>query len=463
MKKLRALLLVVLALLVLLPYFLGFEIKNRYRGLLSQFEEAGYQLASHEYDQGFYHSQARSVLAIPVYTPQGDKTDIRVKIVSDIVHGPYTISDGWLGYLTRFESRFFHQDQALFPEDMGSQIVTKMAFSGDGTTRLDIPSLANTLELENNLFLDFSGLQGQIGFNVVNGQVSINAYTPGLRLSSPGQGELRIGKVQLESDSARGVADLMLGKGSFEIEHIAMNDWQRGFGLDVRNIAISAHTFAEAENVNVLASYSVDAFDVDKEHFGPVQIELELTSISAEAMARIQENIKDMQRQQLPPEQQGMAIMGVFMSVMPSLLEQNPGVSLKKFELNTPQGMIQASLSLKVDDMSITDMGVSDKFLQKLVGDASLQIPESLLRQLMSNSTRQQLLMELGKNQDESVELPDPESIEELVEQQVSAQLESLIGQGLLERRGLDLVTVANLKAGLLSINGKMIPLPAMQ
>ena len=70
MKKLRNLIIIFVALLVLLPYFLGFEIKSRYRGLLSEFENAGYQLASHEYDQGFYHSQARSVLSIPVYTPQ---------------------------------------------------------------------------------------------------------------------------------------------------------------------------------------------------------------------------------------------------------------------------------------------------------------------------------------------------------------------------------------------------------
>ena len=338
-----------------------------------------------------------------------------------------------------------------------------MAFSGDGVTQLDIPPLADTLELENDLFLDFAGLQGQIEFNVVMGQVSVTAQTAGLRLSSPGQGELRLGQIQVESDSSRGIAGLMLGKGSFEIEQIAMHDWQRDFGLDVRNIAISAQTFAEAENINILASYSVAAIDIDKQRFGPAQLEIELTSISAEAMARIQENIQEMQRQQVPPQQQGMAIMGVFMSVMPSLLEQNPGMSLKKFELNTPQGMIQASLSLKVDDMSITDMGVSDKFLQKLVGDASLQIPESVLRQLMANSTRQQIQIELSKEQDEPVEMPAPEAIEQFVEQQVSAQLESLIGQGLLERKGLDLVTVASLKAGLLSVNGKMIPLPPMQ
>ena len=338
-----------------------------------------------------------------------------------------------------------------------------MAFSGDGMTSLDMPALDNSLEFDNNLYLDFSGMQGQIAFNIVRGEVAVQAQTDGLKLSSPGQGQLQVGKVRIESDSRRGVADLMLGKGNFTIQHIALSDQQRGFDLAIRDVGIDAATYAEGSNINMLARYQLAAIEADNQLYGPIDVEFELTSISAEAMARIQENIKDMQRQQVPPEQQGMAIMGVFMSVMPAMLEQNPGMALKKFMLNTPQGRVEASLSLKVDNMSITDMGVSEKFLQKLVGDASLKIPESLLYQLMANTTRQQLMVELMKKQDEGAQIPGPEEIERLVEMQVTSQLEGIVGQGFLERQGTDLVAVASLKAGQLSVNGKVIQLPEMQ
>lgn len=461
MKKARLLVVVLLAMLILLPYMMGFEIRSRYRGLLSQFEDMGYQLVSHEYDQGFFEAQARSELAIPVYSPQGESSEFKFKIVSDIIHGPYTLS-GWLGDLTRFKSSFYQNDKPVFPADMNSQIETVIAFSGDGKTVVNLPALDKTLEIDNNLFLDFSGLQGQIDFNVVEGKIVIVADTDGLKLYSPGQGLLQIGKVKVKSDSSRGIADLMLGNGVFDIERFSMKDSQRDFQVNVENIIASADTYAEGSNVNLKANYKVGSILVNEERYGPVIFEMEFTSISAEAMARLQQSIQEMQQNQLPPEQQGMAVMGTLMSIMPAILEQNPGMEFKRIEVNTPQGAIKASLSIKADSVSITDIAASDKLFQKLLGDARMQVPETLVRQMLENVTRQQIMAGLASGE-QVIEMPDPEEIQTLVDQQVTAQLDGLIGQGFLERNNGNLVAVASLKSGLLSVNGKMIPLPAMQ
>lgn len=469
MKKLRILIVVVLLAALLLPYFLGFEIKSRYRGLLAQFEEAGYQLTSHEYDQGFYHAQARSVLSLPLPTPEGQSSVIDLKLVSDIKHGPYTLSDGWIGDLARLTTNFFVDDKPVFPENMSSEIFTTLAFSGDGKTLINLPALESPLELDNDMKMDFAGLEGQVEFNVVKGIVIATASSNGLKFYTSDQGELVIGKIHIDSDSRRGIADLMLGQGRFDVASVKIKDRLRGINVNLDKLSVSAKTEAEDEAINMQASYAVDAVDVDGQRYGPALVEVALDSVAAEAMARIQQGITEMQQQQVAPEQQGIAMMGVFMSVMPTILEQNPELALRKFEIKTPQGMIRANLSLKAQNMTIADINVADQFLQKLSGDASLQIPENLLRQMMANTSRQQLQAELMRQYESSAaeaphaELPDAQQIDSMVEQQVDNQLEFMISQGFLERRGSDLVALASLKAGLLSVNGKMVPIPGVQ
>ena len=469
MKKLRILIVVVLLAALFLPYFLGFEIKSRYRGILAQFEEAGYQLTSHEYDQGFYHAQARSVFSIPVPKPKGQSSTINLKIVSDIKHGPYTLTDGWIADLAQLTTNFFVDDKPVFPENISSEIYTTLAFSGDGKTSINLPALESPLVLDNNMMMDFSGLQGQVEFNIVKGIVIATASSNGLKFYSSDQAELVIGKIQIDSDSRRGIADLMLGQGRFDVASVKIKDLRQGIDVNLNKLAVSAQTAAEDQAVNMLASYSVDAVHIDGQRYGPAFIEIAFDSVAAEAMARIQQGVTEMQQQQVAPEQQGIAVMGLFMSVMPALLEQNPKLALRRFEIKTPQGMIKANMSLRAENMTIADISVADQFVQKLVGDASLQIPEKLLRQMMTNTMRQQLQLELMRQLENSAadgpdtELPDPQQIELIVEQQVNNQLELMISQGFLERKDTDLVAIASLQAGLLSVNGNMIPIPGIQ
>jgi len=459
MKKLTLLIIVIVALLLLLPYLLGFEIENRYRGILAQFEDAGYELESHEYDRGFYRSQARSVISVPVQTPQGSTASVGVMLVSDIVHGPYTTSLQWIGHIAEFDTVLYQQDKPLFPDALQAQIHTVIEFSGNGRTDLNIPALEKPLEIDQRLFLEFSGLEGLVDFNVIEGEITIDMQSDGLGITSPGQGKLVIGNIQVQSQSMRGIAGLMLGTGNFAIANVGLTDSQRDIQLEVEDISINANTFAVKNNINMLASYSVGKVIAGQQTYGPAVVEVELTAISAEALATIQENISELKSQPIAPQQQGMAMMGVVMSVLPALLEQSPAMALKKLEFNTPQGKVEANFSLKAEDMTVDDMDAADKLLAKLSGEAFIQIPEVLARQLMANNMRQNVQLALSNSE----KTMQPHEVDELVSNQVNAQLDGLIGQRLIERKGSSLVSVARLKAGILTINGQTLALPPLQ
>jgi uncharacterized protein YdgA (DUF945 family) len=456
-KKIRLLIVIVLFVAALSPFLLGFEIENRYRGILAEFEAAGYQLTSHQYERGFFDSRAESVLSLPINAPNTDIQDISITIESQVLHGPYSLN-GWTGDLAQITSSFLYDGKPVFPGDMQAEIFTTIGFSGDGNTKIDLPKLSDPAEMDKDLFMDFFGLSGDINFNLVKGKISLSLAGDGLRVYSPGSGRLEVGKLQLLSESARSVNDLMLGGGDMSVEYFRVMDESSQFSVVLDNLELSASSSVDGGNVNMAASYSFDQLLAAGERFGPAELEMEIVSISAEVMARFQESVREMQQQQLPPQQQGLAMMGVMMSALPAFLEQNPAFRINKFEMLTPQGQVSATFSLAAEDMKVTDVSAAPLLIQKLVGDASIRVPEPLVKQMLIAISFQQAMNTLQNS--ENAEEVDMAALQSNIEQLTTEQIEMVIRQGFVERKGNMLVSKANLKAGLLSVNGKMIPLP---
>jgi len=460
MKKILAVLLLVI---VSIPFLLSFEVENRYRGLLSELENSGYQLTSHEYDRGFFHSVAKSNLSLPVQSPQGTNTSIDVTIVSDIVHGPYSPSLGWFGGIAQFETVFYQQDKPLFPAELQASINTSIEFSGDGLTKINLPALEEPMKFDNKLLIGFSGLEGEVHFNSIKGNIDILLTSKGMDITSKGEGKLAIGAISLQSYAERGIEGILLGKGNFNIDSFMMNDFKRGLNLNINNIKVQTNTYAVNKNINMLANYEVEALIIDEVKYGPANLEIELTSVSAEAMARIQENVKELQRNKIKPEEMGVAFMGSVMSVLPAVFEQNPTVSINKLEIVTPEGTSKLEFSLKANNMTVVDLSTGPKFLNKLIADASIQVPEVLVKKILSQSVRQRITAALA-SEDKEI---DALALEELVAQQVEIQLGGFLTQGFIEKNEANIETYitsrASLKEGLLNVNGKVLPLPVAQ
>ena len=460
MKKLRLLIVIILLVAALSPFLLGFEIENRYRGILAEFEAAGYQLTEHTYERGFFDSQAESVLSLPVNSPKTDIEAISFTLKSQVIHGPYNLN-GWVGDLAQVRTSLLYDGKPVFPEDLQADIFTTLSFSGDGNTRIELPKLSDPAELDKDLFMDFFGLSGDISFNLVKGKIALNLAGDGLKVYSPGSGRLEVGKLSLVSESVRDVNDLMLGGGDMSVEYFRVTDEATQYSVDLDNLALSASSSIEDGNVNMTASYRFDQLLAADERFGPAELEMEIVSISAEVMTRFQESVREMQQDQLSPQQQGLAMMGITLGAMPALLEQNPGFRINKFELLTPQGQVSATFSLAAQDMKVTDISAAPLLIQKLVGEATLQAPESLVKQILMGINLQQAMASLENS--DNAEVVDMTTLRSSIEQITTEQVEMLIRQGFVERRGNMLVSKADLKAGLLSVNGKMIPLPALQ
>ncbi|MEJ2529594.1 MAG: DUF945 family protein, partial [Gammaproteobacteria bacterium] len=118
-------------------------------------------------------------------------------------------------------------------------------------------------------------------------------------------------------------------------------------------------------------------------------------------------------------------------------------------------------LSVAAVGLEWSKVGDIRALLDKLDANASIRIPEKLLQSMLAAQARQSLIqhIEMRKNAGESVEMPSEEELQKLGQEMVKQRLDDMLRQGILVRDGDYLTSSAQLAAGLLSVNGKTIPL----
>ncbi len=460
MKKLFILVLLIAAVAVAAPFGLGFEIEHRYRVLMAQFEDAGYKMTAHDYQRGLFESSASTDFSIPVISTDGQNQSIDLTLVSQVSHGPFTPSRGWFGQLARIDTQILHEGKAVFPAALNASLQTDLMFSGDGQSRLNLPALTEPMMLDGGAQLSFSGFSGLVDFNVVKGHLSMTFDSDGLAISSPGQGRLIVNGIRGQSESNRSIEDLMLGDGQLTIDLLTLNDQQSGFALNLKGLEIAAETTAAENTVDMLIRYAVNQVELPTEKLGRSVIELEFTSIDAKALAAIQQGIKDFQKDDSGTDEQKMAaLMGVFMAATPSLLQRDPAINIKNFEVSTPSGILMADFSLGTRGMTIVDMNSPLAALPKVVAAATLTLPENLVREAFFDYLKPSVAVEIAMNAKEGEDLPD---VDVVTRERVDAQLQSFLDQQLVKRDGDKLVTAAAIKDGKMTVNGQAIGLPPM-
>jgi uncharacterized protein YdgA (DUF945 family) len=461
MKKLSLLIALALVVSVLVPFGLGYEIESRYRGLLAEFESAGYRLQEHNYERGFYASKARSTLNIPYSNMDGQPASLQFEIVSDIAHGPLTPELGWFGDLARFQTTFYHENKPVFPEQLNASIETRLMFSGDGRTTLAMPAFAEPLLLEDGVTrVSFHGLSGTIDFNVVKGTLGTDLHSEGLIVQEADKGNLAIGRISMVSEGARGIEDLMMGRGSFKIERISFAQPASAVDFDLENIEIAADSSESGETIGLTALYAVEKLRFGEMKFDNARLELELSSLNARALSQMQQSMQEMQ-QNLPadPQQQGLLIMAEMMKVLPTLLKDDPGFAIKTLQITTPEGMVKADFSMQSKGMTIVDLNDPVKLISKLNGAASVVVPELMVREMLTQSTRQELMAGLARN--DSTQLSE-EQINELVNMQVDIQISGFLEQNLIQRDGSNLRASASIRDSQVKVNGKPFAMPGI-
>jgi uncharacterized protein YdgA (DUF945 family) len=398
----------------------------------------------------------------PEAAEQGVPEEIKFTLRSDIIHGPLS-PDGGFG-LAQIKTQVIFEDKALFPQQTDGLLKTNIDLGGDGVISVDVPAVESEQQA-GQPSISFEGLTGDIKFDARYSSIEMDLAMPRFTIAGEGGQVFAVDSAALVSQSKEGIAGLMLGQAEFTVGHISITNPRDSAAVDIDKFKVTADTRGEGENILFSILYALESVKVNEEIYGPAEIQISAKNLSADVLAKMKQEIEEINQQKLPESQRGMAIMGVMLNSGAGLLKNDPLLAIDRLQVETPEGTVQGEFSVQSRGLSMEEMSNAAVALNKLDVDASIRIPETLFVALLKNQARSEIANRIALQQqlEEEVEVPNPEQIEEFTKSMAEQKLNGLIQQQLLVRDGKYVATVGGLSGGLLTVNGKTVALPIGQ
>lgn len=457
MKKLLALFLLIVALSVAAPGFLGMQAEARYDAVVTQLQAAGYRVADRTYARGWFTSSARLQLEVPLPADRAtDATPPRVMVKTRAVHGPFLGDLERPFGLARLDSEVWLDSAPLIVGDGTAPVRTLVGFLGSARTIVAIPARQVTLEGGR---LETAAVAGDIRFgageHVAVGELSM----PFASLQGDDGVAARVDDLKLALDLRRGPSDLPVGVWRFGVGRVSLSvpEQAQAFALD--GLEVSGSSEVREGALDVAADYGLRAFVAEGKTYGPFDLRLAARRLDIPAIARIQLAGEDAAAAGATVEERSQALGIALLANAEALLAKDPSVALERLTLDLPDGRVTASFELRSSGLKVAQLRDPEAALQGIQAKAALRMPEVVVDALLRQQGRQRLAA-LAEEQGEE-EPPPAEEVEEVAGQYAAQQIETLVAQQLLVRDAGALSMAADLRNGLLTVNGKSIPLAA--
>lgn len=468
MRKLLVTILILLALLLLsIPSVVGRQAEAQYQVLVTQMQMSGLRVVRNEYQRGWFGATAETELELTL--PQGKdghqtlEQPLRLVLAHRISHGPFSPEQGLLGDRLVIDTEILSAGRPLFSADNPATIQTRVALDGEGQTLIDLPAVDLPAQ-KGHPRIQFQGAKGDIAFSMDQGPVVVDMDMPYLQIDNRQQALLEVGNLSLDGEYWRDASGLMLGHGGLVIRHMAARSQGDVGHMEIRDLQIGVESSAEEGMVKGGINYRIASMEVEGNAYGPLNLDLRLANFSAPVLARVQQAMEEMGAQGLSPDQQGMAVVSVLMGNGAEFLQGDPRFSIERLYVETPDGVIEGRFDLQPVGLEWEEISRLDVVMNKLRAEASLRMPEVSFRGLFAQQARQALMMQLEQRRLQGAEMPalSPEQMDAQVAAMAEQQLQALLQQQVLVRTERGVETVASLDDGLLTVNGKTIPLGAM-
>ncbi len=462
MKRFALLFVIVAAVLLALPAVVGYQVEQRYQQWQQELQQGGVELGRKSYRRNWFGATADTVLRITLPADaQGKSGTLELTVSSEIRHGPLTWGSG-LG-LAEIESRVQIDGRPLFPEQNPERLLTRVGLDGSGATQVVLPPL--DMEARDDLpEIHFEGLTGGVEFSAGLDRITSRFSMPMLSLVTAAGQRISFSGVELESRSRRDDNGLMLGDGRFVIGGFSLDDPGGDNRIELQGLEISGVSDSQADLVSGQVSYRLQRLDMNGSRFGPGLLTLGLDQLSASALKQIQQGMEQIRRKALPEREQSRQVLGVMLANLEPLLTRNPKLTIDPLTLQAPEGEIKARFSIQPKGLQRQEVANLQALLQKLDGVFELSMPEVYYQMLFRQQAKRALQQQLAwrRLQDEQATMPTPDELEAMAERLGRQQLDQLLRQEMLRREGKMLYTKASLADGLLTVNGKLLPLPIM-
>ena len=151
----------------------------------------------------------------------------------------------------------------------------------------------------------------------------------------------------------------------------------------------------------------------------------------------------------------GIARLAVLLRHLPELAATNPSVAIKRLNIATPEGQASGHLTLGVQGLTETDLLSKGAWIQRLTGDGELSLPRRVALKLATRAILQKAQGATDRQGQPALTADQ----EQAAADAATAQLDGLVSSGWISAEGDRIKTVLMLADGLLTINGKTLPI----
>lgn len=277
---------------------------------------------------------------------------------------------------------------------------------------------------------------------------------PSAKFAFPGEmkGELIGAKIHaVRNKSSAGV---QLTNLQFQIDKIHANARDDGFSL--KDFKFDFSNTEQKETIDTALSLAIAKLTLSKSIL-PIADPLNRTisynsnininNIDALALLDLQTTLAELEEKNTAPNMLGAILFGKLIKLMPKFLAQSPEISISDIALNASQGKLNGEIQLTVDKSKSSNLETPEALIQALIGHAHFSIDEPLLILILSQNIYRET-----KNT-----VTDAEN---KAKQAAKQQIQQLVAQNLLAKKGSTYLLDAKLAKRELTINGKKMPLP---
>ncbi len=438
----------ILTTLTLGPWYLGQRAEVAYRDGLANLarQPQGPRVVAETYRRGWFSSQADLELATGSEDQGGE---VRLSIASHIGHGPRTLADlTWPPTLARVASTLGLEHPAV--QLGGVQADTRIGWDGDTLTHIALPAIDQPATAETAGVRTAAG-SAEVRLDTTTGKGTGTLDLPSLEVL--GDGDVPV--LSLHGLHATNATDpwlpgLALASADLSVAEVRVVG--QGGGVEARDLGLSVRSHPDAGLLGFKLVYSAGVLRVEGADYAPSQVEISVDRLDGATLVALQQDIADLAERQIPEAMAGIARLAVVLRHLPALAAADPQVALDRLDITTPQGPVTGRLTLGVQGLTGDDLSGRGAWLRRLAADGELSLPRPVALALLVAAQRRQALEAAG----EAGLSPDQD---QALGEAAAMQLEGLLKEGWVGAEGERLRTSIKLADGLLTVNGKTLPI----